>query len=305
MEGVLGFSGTTRLMDTTPNLALPYLAAAQSQKHVTHNEAIRALDALVQLTVASRILTVPPTTPVDGARYLVAANATGAWAGQSANVAAWQDGAWMFYPVRAGWLVWVADEAALITYNGTQWIGATGITSVNPVALVGVNATADATNRLAVKSPATLLDNAGNGHQLKLNKANPADTVSVLFQDGYSGRAEMGLTGDDNYHFKVSADGATWKESIGINASTGVVSFPSGTTVSGTPGPTGPAGPTGATGSAGPAGPAGVAGAAGATGPAGPTGLSGFAGATGPQGPSGAAGANIWSGSGAPLTASL
>ena len=30
-------------MDATPNLGLPYIMAAQSQKHVTHNEAIRAL----------------------------------------------------------------------------------------------------------------------------------------------------------------------------------------------------------------------------------------------------------------------
>ena len=29
-------------MDTSPNLALPYIIAAQAQKHVTHNEAILA-----------------------------------------------------------------------------------------------------------------------------------------------------------------------------------------------------------------------------------------------------------------------
>jgi hypothetical protein len=33
------------MMDTT-HLQLPYLAAAQAQKHVTHNEALRLLDAL-------------------------------------------------------------------------------------------------------------------------------------------------------------------------------------------------------------------------------------------------------------------
>lgn len=34
-------------MDQTSNLKLPYIAPSHSQKHVTHNEAIRALDALV------------------------------------------------------------------------------------------------------------------------------------------------------------------------------------------------------------------------------------------------------------------
>ena len=43
-------------MDFTPNLLLPYLAAAQAQKHVTLNEALRLLDALVQLVIQSRAL---------------------------------------------------------------------------------------------------------------------------------------------------------------------------------------------------------------------------------------------------------
>ena len=32
-------------MDTTTNLQLPFIAAAQAQKHVTHIEALRGLDA--------------------------------------------------------------------------------------------------------------------------------------------------------------------------------------------------------------------------------------------------------------------
>ena len=56
-------------MDETPNLRLPYIMAAQSQKHVTHNEAIRALDAVVQLSVLDRDLSTPPGSPADGARY--------------------------------------------------------------------------------------------------------------------------------------------------------------------------------------------------------------------------------------------
>jgi len=33
-------------MTVTPNLQLPYIAASQAQKHVTHNEALRMIDAL-------------------------------------------------------------------------------------------------------------------------------------------------------------------------------------------------------------------------------------------------------------------
>ncbi len=45
-------------MDTT-HLQLPYLAAAQAQKHITHNEALRLLDAMVQLAVLDRTRTAP------------------------------------------------------------------------------------------------------------------------------------------------------------------------------------------------------------------------------------------------------
>ena len=81
-------------MDDTPNLGLPYIMAAQSQKHVTHNEAIRALDAVVQLAVLDRDLATPPGSPAEGDRYIVAASPTGDWDGQAGNIAAFQDGAW-------------------------------------------------------------------------------------------------------------------------------------------------------------------------------------------------------------------
>ncbi|WP_163364196.1 DUF2793 domain-containing protein, partial [Klebsiella aerogenes] len=64
-------------MDQTPNLQLPYIAPSQAQKHVTHNEAIRALDALVQLCVASRTLKEPPAEPREGNRYCIAPGASG------------------------------------------------------------------------------------------------------------------------------------------------------------------------------------------------------------------------------------
>ena len=53
--------------DTTAHLALPFIMAAQAQKHVTHNEALRLLDAMVQLSVLDRDLTAPLVSPADGA----------------------------------------------------------------------------------------------------------------------------------------------------------------------------------------------------------------------------------------------
>jgi hypothetical protein len=220
-------------MPDTSNLALPYIEAAQAQKHVTHNEALRVLDVIVQLSVIDRDLMAPPGDPADGDRYLVADGGTGNWAGKDLQVAAWQDGGWVFHLPRPGWLCWIADENLLVAWDGEGWIevGAVMGTLSGPETL-GINALANETNRLAVASEAVLFNHDGSGHQLKINKNEDTDTASLLYQTGFSGRAEMGLTGDDDYHFKVSADGETWSEAIVIDRTTGEVSFPN-TSISG------------------------------------------------------------------------
>ncbi|MGC1467553.1 MAG: DUF2793 domain-containing protein [Pseudolabrys sp.] len=65
-------------MTDTTNLGLPCIEAAQAQKHVTHNDALRILDALVQLAVLDRDLSVPPGSPAEGQRWIVKATGTGA-----------------------------------------------------------------------------------------------------------------------------------------------------------------------------------------------------------------------------------
>lgn len=207
-------------MEKTPNLSLPYIQAAQAQKHITHNEALRALDAIVHICILDRDLAAPPFAPGNGDRYLVAASATGDWLGQSGLIAAWQDGAWAFFTPQVGWLAYVADEGILVAFDGAAW---SSVSASASVPLLGINATADSTNRLAVRSDASLFDNVGAGHQHKINKATAGDTASLLYQTGYSGRAEMGLSGDDKFHLKVSADGSTWYEAMVIEGAAGFV----------------------------------------------------------------------------------
>ena len=109
------------MSDISPHLLLPYILAAQAQKHVTHNDAIRLLDAVVQLSVLDRDLTAPPALPADGDRYIVASGATGLWAGWDLNIATWVDGVWMRLVPRPGWLAWIADEATVAVWTGTIW----------------------------------------------------------------------------------------------------------------------------------------------------------------------------------------
>lgn len=215
-------------MQTTPNLDLPYINSAQAQKHVTHNEAIRALDAIIQLAVLDRDLATAPDSNAEGDRYIIAESATGIWAGHDREVAAWQDGAWSFYQPGEGWIAWIADEERLAAWDGSAWLDAV-VGSLNPTPHVGINAAANATNRLAVASPSTLLSHEGAGHQLKINKAAAGHTASLLYQTAWSGRAELGLSGDDDFHLKVSPDGSSWTEALvvdGDTARTGLGTMP-------------------------------------------------------------------------------
>lgn len=108
--------------DTTARLLLPYILAAQAQKHVTHNEALRRLDGLINLTVADQTRTTPPASPAEGQAHLVAASASGLWEGWSGDIAVWTDGAWLRLPAQPGWRLWVIDEDVMLVRVGPDWI---------------------------------------------------------------------------------------------------------------------------------------------------------------------------------------
>jgi hypothetical protein len=216
------------MTDTTPRSGLPLLAAAQAQKHVTHNEALLQLDALDCARLLDRDLTAPPPSPADGDTYLVKATATGDWTGQDGRIAFAVDGAWRFYAPFDGLTSYVVDETKLIVFDGTSWVDFISLLAFQNIPEIGINTTADTTNRLAVKSTAVLLDNVGNGVQAKLNKHASGDTASLLYQTNYSGRAELGLTGDDNFHCKVSPDGSAWTAALTIDKTTGATNLVAG-----------------------------------------------------------------------------
>jgi len=202
-------------LSETPRLALPLIAAAQAQKHVTHNEALGLVDALVHLSVASRGLAAPPAEAEAGDRYIVGAGPGGLWAGHAGEVAEREEGAWRFLVPRAGWLAWVADEACLLVHDGAGW----GHAEIRRTSRLGINATADATNRLAVASATSLFTHAGGSHRMTINRAGAADTASQIFSTGFSARAEIGLAGSDGLALKVSDDGSTFRTALLAEAS--------------------------------------------------------------------------------------
>lgn len=217
----------------SPRLELPYLEPSQAQKHVTHNEALRRLDMLVQLSVQGFDENTPPALPVTGHIYALGAAPTDAWAGQAEMLALREDNGWSFVAPDPGWMATLAGDPSPRIWTGAAWAPITGATQ--NLDGLGVNTSSDATNRLAVAAGATLLSHDGADHRLVINKASATDTGSVLFQSNWTGHAEMGLAGDTGFSVKVSPDGSTWTQALEIDPVTGSVSALSGLEVAGAP----------------------------------------------------------------------
>ena len=78
------------MSDATTKLGLPFIMPAQAQKHVTHNEALQRLDAIVHLSIVSEE-NAPPEGPDDGACYLVGAAPTDTFSGHAGTLAIFQE----------------------------------------------------------------------------------------------------------------------------------------------------------------------------------------------------------------------
>lgn len=202
----------------TPNLNLPYLAAAQAQKHVTHNEALRALDAIVHLSVLDRDLSMPPLAPAEGDRYLVAAGAAGAWSGKAGTVAAYQDGAWAFHAPRIGWLCFIADEAATCVWNGSAWAGAAGLDGPQVRLNLAVNG---ASNTFGILEEEVTLSGAFADTSIAIPNRAIVFAVTV--------RTTQAITGASSYGCGIAGETAKYGDLLGIAA---------GSTNSGVTGPT-------------------------------------------------------------------
>jgi len=199
------------MSDTSTHLLLPYLLAAQAQKHVTVNEALRLLDGLVQLAVLDRHLTTPPASPADGARYIVAAGATGAWAGWDGSVAYWVDGAWMRLAPRPGWRVWVADEATLLIRKGTVWERLD--VALGLIALAG-------TTRIA-EGPAGSAIDAAVAEELLSGLSGTSVDSTITIPDraivlGVSTRTVTAVTGASSYDCGIAGEPSKFGGSLGV-----------------------------------------------------------------------------------------
>jgi hypothetical protein len=96
---------------------------------------------------------------------------------------------------------------------------------------LGVGTSADAGNPFAAKVNKALwtaleTGSGGDGDlRFTFNKEGPSEVLSLLFQSGWSGRAELGLVDGDDLSLKVSADGSTWRDVFQVDRTSGRAVF--------------------------------------------------------------------------------
>lgn len=181
-------------------LQLPFIEAAQAQKHVTHNDALRVLDAAVQLSVLDRGLTAPPGSPSDGDRYIVASGGSGAWASKDLNIAVWQDGAWAFLVPREGWRCWVEDESTALIWDGAAWRPFLGSLTPNGSSLA----------HIALEEELAGLSGADDTSTIQIPNG------SICF--GVSARVTTTITGATSYQVGISGELNKFGDLLGLSA---------------------------------------------------------------------------------------
>ena len=201
------------MADTTTNLLLPFILAAQAQKHVSHNEGLRLLDGLIQLSVLDRNLATPPGSPAEGARYIVASGATGAWSGWAGDIALWSDGAWVRLPARTGWVVWVQDESRVVVRIGSVWTPldeAMGLLAQAGSVDVALGALGGTTGMAVLEQTLSGLSGASVTSTIEI-----PDRSIVL---GVSTRTVTTITGATSYDCGISGETGKFGGSLGVAA---------------------------------------------------------------------------------------
>ena len=200
-------------MTNTPNLSLPYLAAAQAQKHVTVNEALSLIDALAQIAVKSIGATSPPATPVEGERHIIGSGATGAWSGWDNSVALFSGSAWLRLIPQAGWMAWGVLAGELLVWNGSAWTSldmALGLLKRASSVRVAQGLAGSATDMVVAEE---LLSN--------LSGASVTSTITIPDRAivlGVSTRTVTAIAGASSYDCGIAGEISKFGGSLGVAA---------------------------------------------------------------------------------------
>jgi hypothetical protein len=186
------------------------------------NYAANAADVSICVTrlTATRTIALPISSTFPVGRALRVLDETGLASSSLQIVVAAQSGE--FVDGAASVAIASARGVVELVSNGAgKWFRLQdALAFLGNVAALGIGTPTDPGNPLSAtlnsvlfNALATTWGGAGDV-RVKLNKQSAGNTASFLFQDAWSGRAEVGLCGDDSFHFKVSPDGSSWSEGL-------------------------------------------------------------------------------------------
>ena len=201
------------MTDQTARFDLPYILEGQSQKHITHNDALRQLDGIVQASVVDRTTTAPPASPSAGDCYIPAASATGAWAGWDGDLAIWADGAWYRVIPAAGMRVWDRGASELIVRVGSSWVSlavAMGFLAQAAAVDVAVGAAGGSTGVGVLEETLSGLSGATATSTIEI----PDRTICI----GVSTRTVTAVTGATSYDCGISGEASKFGGTLGAAA---------------------------------------------------------------------------------------
>jgi Protein of unknown function (DUF2793) len=191
-------------MSNSTHLTLPFVEAAQAQKHVTVNDALSRLDALIHIAVESATESSPPVSPAEGQRWIVGDSATGDWTGQEGMIAAWIEGAWTFFTPKVGWQAWVVATRTQLLHDGTVW----------------VEGPATTTAALTSHKASTRIETVELDHFVTAGASNDtALTIpdrAIVF--GVTGRVQSDVTGPASWTLGVGVDPQRYGNGIGVGS---------------------------------------------------------------------------------------
>jgi Protein of unknown function (DUF2793) len=123
--------------DQTNRIGMPYMASAQAQKELVHNEAITLADLVIQPVVQEIGLNAPPLSPDEGACWVVGNSPSGAWLSHAGDIAGWTSGGWRFVAPRNGFSVWSIADSKSARYSDGQWV--LGVTNATQYQVNGLH----------------------------------------------------------------------------------------------------------------------------------------------------------------------
>lgn len=162
------------MTEATARHALPLIQPGQAQKELSHNEALAALDLLVQPSVVAVGLDTPPTSPTPGQCWIVGGAPIGAWAGHAQSLAGWTDGGWRFAAPVPGMAIWTGGAAAFVRWDGGTWV---------PGALAGSSLSIAGQQVVGARAGA-IADPSGGGAIDSEARATVTQILSALRQHG-------------------------------------------------------------------------------------------------------------------------